>query len=130
VKLRDDHRWDPYGHFSVLEWGSVDLFAYLEKYGLECSGVIDCLNEPTKEDSALYELLHNIRLAHGGVRERDFQFLYETVLSTYGNSLETALVILRGKYDLFPFLRRSARCLRDQQAQGPFDWSDVLEAAK
>lgn len=35
VKLCDGHLWDPLGHFSMLEWGGVDLYAYLERYGIE-----------------------------------------------------------------------------------------------
>jgi hypothetical protein len=119
VKLRDRHLWDHCGHFNVLEWGGVDLYAYLEKYGIECSGVIDCWEKYTQDDSALYELHRNICIVHGGERKR-LSILYETVFRTYGNSLETTLTILRGKYDLFPFWRRSARRLRDQQAQDPF----------
>jgi hypothetical protein len=38
VGLRERHLWVHDGHFDVLSWGSVDLYAYLEKYGIECSG--------------------------------------------------------------------------------------------
>jgi hypothetical protein len=130
VKLRDRHLWDHHGHFNVLEWGGVDLYACLEKYGIECSGVIACWGRYKQDVSALYEVHRNICIVHGGERERDFRFLYDTIFRTYGNGLETALTILRGRHDLFPFWRRSARRLRDQQARDPFDWSEVLDAAR
>jgi hypothetical protein len=130
VRLRDRHLWDHYGHFNILEWGGVDLYVYLEKYGIECSGVVECWDKYTKGDGALFELWHNIGIVHGSERERDLRFLYDTVFYTYGNNLETVLTILRGKYDLFPFWRRSAQRLRDQQARDPFDWTEVLDAAR
>jgi hypothetical protein len=130
VGLRERHMWFHDGHFNVLEWGSVDLYAYLEKYGIECSGVIDRWAELQSDARALCVLHQKLTLVHGGYREHDFRFLYDTVFPTYGTSLETVLTILRGKYDLFPFWQRSARRIRDQRVRDPVDWSDVLDSAR
>jgi hypothetical protein len=130
ARLRERHLWIHDGHFNVLAWGSVDLYAYLEKYGTECSGVIDSWAQRQSDVSALCVLHQKLRIVHGGYRKRDFRLLFDTVLPTYGNSLETALTILRGKYDLFPFWGRSARRILDQRARDPVDWSDVLGAAR
>jgi hypothetical protein len=56
VGLRERHLWVHDGHFDVLSWGSVDLYAYLEKYGIECSGVIDRWAELQSDARALFEL--------------------------------------------------------------------------
>jgi hypothetical protein len=130
VSLRERHLWVHDGHFDVLSWGSVDLYAYLEKYGIECSGVIDRWAELQSDARALFELYPKLILVHGGYRERDFRFLYDTIFSTYGDSLETVLTILRGRYDLFPFWDRSARRILDQRLRDPVDWSDVLDSAR
>jgi hypothetical protein len=115
VSLRDRHLWIHDGHFNILEWGGVDLYAYLEKYEIDCSGVAECWEKSTNDDSALVFWWHNLTIVHGAERECDFRFLYETILSSYDSSLETVLAILRGRYDLFPFWRRSALRLRDHQ---------------
>jgi hypothetical protein len=130
VSLRERHLWVHDGHFNVLEWGGVDLYAYLEKYGIECSGIIEHWAELQSDARALWSLYEKLILVHGGCRERDFRFLYDTVFPTYGNSLETVLTILRGRYDLFPFWDRSARRIRDQRLRDPVDWSDVLDSAR
>jgi hypothetical protein len=130
VSLHERHLWVHDGHFNVLEWGGVDLYAYLEKYGIECSGIIDHWAELQSDARALWSLYEKLILVHGGCRERDFRFLYDTVFPTYGNSLETVLTILRGRYDLFHFWDRSARRIRDQRLRDPVDWSDVLDSAR
>jgi hypothetical protein len=103
VSLRDRHLWIHDGHFNVLEWGGVDLYAYLEKYGIDCSGVAECWEKSTNDDSALVLLWRNLCIVHGAERERDFRFLYDTILSSYDSSLETVLTILEGDmiYSLF-----------------------------
>jgi hypothetical protein len=130
VSLRERHLWIHDGHFNVLEWGGVDLYAYLEKCGIECSGVIDRWAELRSDARALFELYEKLILVHGGHRERDFRFLYDIIFPTYGNSLETVLTILRGRHDLFPFWERSARRILDQRRRDPVDWSDVLDSAR
>jgi hypothetical protein len=130
VNLRERHLWDHSGHFNVLEWGGVDLYAYLDKYGIECSGVIEHWTELQSDARALWSLYEKLILVHGSCRERDFRFLYDTIFPTYGNSLETVLTILRGRHDLFPFWDRSARRILDQRRRDPVDWSDVLDSAR
>jgi hypothetical protein len=59
VSLRERHLWVHDGHFNVLEWGGVDLYAYLEKYGIECSGIIDHWAELQSDARALWSLYEN-----------------------------------------------------------------------
>jgi hypothetical protein len=130
VGLRERHLWIHDGHFNVFEWGCVDLYAYLEKYGIECSAIIAHWTALHSDARALWILYEKLIFVHGDQRERDFRFLYDTVFPTYGSSLETVLAILRGHYDLFPFWDRSARRILDQRRRDPVDWSDVLDSAR
>jgi hypothetical protein len=104
VSLRERHLWVHDGHFNVLEWGGVDLYAYLEKYGIECSGSSLIGPNCSPMLARCGSCMKNSSLCTAAHRERDFRFLYDTIFPTYGNSLETVSDNFEGPTRPVPFL--------------------------